>query len=95
MIRPSQRVRALPVYAVNKIAERKRALRASGVDVIDLGAGDADLAPPVVAVEALYDAAQKTAMSRYAFQQGLPDFRGAVVRYMKCRFGLEIDPAES
>ncbi len=92
MIRPSQRARALPVYATNKIAERKRALRASGVDVIDLGAGDADLAPPSVAVEALYEAAQKTAMSRYAFQQGLPDFREAVVRYMARRFGLEIDP---
>ena len=53
MITTSERVAMLPTYAVAEIAERKRRLIAEGVDVIDLGAGDADLSPPDVAVEAL------------------------------------------
>ncbi len=92
MIRPSARASRLPVYAVGEIAERKRQLIAKGVDVIDLGAGDADLAPPAVAVEALYRSAQETATSRYAFQLGLVAFRESVQRFMERRFGVELDP---
>jgi LL-diaminopimelate aminotransferase len=70
----------------------KRRLIAQGVDLIDVGAGDADFAPPRVAVEALARAAQDAAMSRYAFQLGLPAFREAAADYMRRRFGQTIDP---
>src|SRR6266536_3206984 len=70
----------------------KRRLIQQGVDVIDVGAGDADLAPPRVAVEALARAAKEPAMSRYAFQLGLPAFREAAADYMRRRFGLTFDP---
>jgi len=36
----------LPEYPLATIPQKKRELAARGVDVIDLGAGDADLAPP-------------------------------------------------
>ena len=49
----SDRFETLPDYPLALIPVKKRALIARGVDVIDLGAGDADLAPPVAAVEAL------------------------------------------
>jgi LL-diaminopimelate aminotransferase len=87
----SQRVDTLPTYAVGHIAERKRQLVAEGVDVIDLGAGDADLAPPDVAVEALHQAVQERRMSRYPFQIGSLDFRDAVTRFMERRFGVTVD----
>jgi len=70
----------------------KRRLIQQGVDVIDVGAGDADFAPPAVAVQALARALQDPAMSRYAFQLGLPAFREAAAAYMQRRFGLSIDP---
>lgn len=70
----------------------KRRLIQQGVDVIDVGAGDADLAPPRIAVETLARAAQDPAMSRYAFQIGLPAFREAAAGYMQRRFGLKVDP---
>src|SRR6267378_3138392 len=70
----------------------KRRLIAQGVDLIDVGAGDADLAPPRVAIEALARAVQDPAMSRYAFQLGLPAFREAAADYLRRRFGLTIDP---
>lgn len=93
MIDPSGRIFRLPAYAVAALVARKRELLARGVDVIDLGAGDADLPPPAVAVEALHEAARDPAMSRYAFQVGLPAFRDAVVRFMERRFGVSLDPA--
>jgi LL-diaminopimelate aminotransferase len=88
----SARVDRLPAYAVQRIATIKRRLLAEGRDVIDLGAGDADLAPPEIAVKTLAEALKDPRMSRYAFQTGLPEFRQAVAGYMDRRFNVEIDP---
>ena len=86
------RVRSLPEYPLAAIPQRKRDLLARGVDVIDLGAGDADLAPPPAVVEALDRAARDPRMSRYGFGLGLPAFRDAISAWMVHRFGLAFDP---
>src|SRR2546426_2962837 len=70
----------------------KRRLLQQGVDLIDVGAGDADFPPPRVAGAALTQAIQTPAMSRYPFQIGLPAFREAAAAYLKRRFGLTFDP---
>ena len=75
-----------------EIPALKRRLVQQGVDVIDVGAGDADFAPPPVAVEALARAARDPAMSRYAFRLGLPAFREAAAAYLQRRFGVAVDP---
>lgn len=83
---------ALPGYPLAGIPEMRRALEARGVDVIDLGAGDADLSPPPAVVETLQRTAADPAYGRYAFQLGLPAFRESVAAWMKERFGVELDP---
>ena len=88
----SKRLAALPTYPMAEIPTIKRRLAQQGVDVIDVGAGDADFAPPEVAVDALSRALRDPAMSRYAFQIGLPAFREAAAAYMKRRFGARFDP---
>lgn len=88
----SRRFESLPGYPLAGIPEKRRELRAAGVDVIDLGAGDADLAPPPHAVEALREAVGQPAMSRYPFQLGLMEFREEVAAFMAERFGVELDP---
>ncbi len=88
----SKRLSALPSYPMAEIPAIKRRLLQQGVDVIDLGAGDADFPPPEVAVETLARATKDPAMSRYPFQLGLPAFREAVAGYMKRRFGVRFDP---
>jgi LL-diaminopimelate aminotransferase len=50
------RMATFPAYPLADVPQIKRELAASGVDVIDLGAGDADLAPPPAAVRALTEA---------------------------------------
>ncbi|HEX2722686.1 MAG TPA: aminotransferase class I/II-fold pyridoxal phosphate-dependent enzyme [Gemmatimonadaceae bacterium] len=86
------RLANLPEYALGRFPEKKRQLIARGMDVIDLGAGDADLAPPPVAVERLAAAARNPSMSRYGFGLGLVEYREAIARFMKRRFDLEFDP---
>ena len=61
------------------------------MDVIDLGAGDADLAPPPAVVAAIQRAVENPAMSRYPFQVGLPAFRREVSGWMERRFGVTAD----
>jgi len=92
MPKQTDRLKSLPPYVLASIPQRKRELIARGVDVIDLGAGDADLAPPPAAVEALVAAAREPAMSRYGFALGLPAFREAVSSWMHTRFGHTFDP---
>lgn len=94
MPRPAARISALPAYPLGKLPEKKRQLIARGVDVIDLGAGDADLAPPKVAVERLAEAAANPAMSRYGFGVGLVEYREAISRFMRRRFGQTFDPMQ-
>lgn len=88
----SKRVANLPSYPMAELPAIKRRLIQQGVDVIDVGAGDADFAPPRIAIETLTRAVQDPAMSRYAFQLGMPAFREAAAGYMKRRFGLTLDP---
>ena len=92
MPHPVARFTELPEYPLASIPLRKRALIQRGVDVIDLGAGDADLPPPEPVVEALTKAARTPAMNRYGFGMGLPAFRESVARWMQRRFGLTFDP---
>lgn len=87
----ARRLEGFPPYPLADVPQIKRDLRARGVDVIDLGAGDADLAPPPAAIDALREAAADPAMSRYPFQLGLPAFREAVAGWMERRFGVRLD----
>jgi LL-diaminopimelate aminotransferase len=92
MPRPTDRFLQFPAYPLAHIPARKRELLLRGVDVIDLGAGDADLAPPPAAVDALRRAADTPALGRYGFGLGYVPFREAIARFMKERFGIACDP---
>jgi LL-diaminopimelate aminotransferase len=92
MLQTAQRFKTFPTYPLADVPMIKRELVAKGVDVIDLGAGDADLSPPPAAVEALTAAARVPALGRYPFQLGLPAFREAVSAWMQKRFGVKLDP---
>jgi LL-diaminopimelate aminotransferase len=90
----SERYQGLPPYPLAGIPETRARLLAEGVDIIDLSAGDADLAPPPAAVKGLQEAVEDPAMSRYPFNLGLRAFREEVAAWMKKRFGAEVDPGK-
>jgi LL-diaminopimelate aminotransferase len=90
--RLAKRFETLPEYVLARIPQQKHELLKRGVDVIDLGAGDADLMPPEAAVRRLTEAVQIPAMNRYGFGLGLVKYREAASAWMKKRFGLTFDP---
>ena len=92
MPRTNRRYGALPPVPLSGMKEVRRRIEAEGVDVIDLGAGDAPLDPPPAVVERLREVAGDNAHSRYAFQSGLPAFREAVATWMDRRFDVQVDP---
>ncbi|MEP6998850.1 MAG: aminotransferase class I/II-fold pyridoxal phosphate-dependent enzyme [bacterium] len=86
------RFAALPEYPLATIPQRKRELLERGVDVIDLGAGDADLAPPAEALARVEAAVTEPAMSRYGFGMGYYPYREAISAFMQRRFGVTCNP---
>ena len=88
----STRFSTLPDYPLATIPQKKRELLARGVDVIDLGAGDADLPAPPSALERMRAAVGEPALSRYGFGLGYPPFREAAAAWMQKRFGVKFDP---
>jgi LL-diaminopimelate aminotransferase len=88
----ASRFATLPEYPLAKIPQKKRALLERGVDVIDLGAGDADLAPPEAAVARMTEALHQPSMMRYGFGLGYVPYREAISAWMQRRFGVHFDP---
>ena len=88
----ASRFATLPEYPLAKIPQKKRALLERGVDVIDLGAGDADLAPPPAAVQRMTEAIREPALMRYGFGLGHVPYREAISAWMQQRFDVKFDP---
>jgi len=88
----AKRFTELPEYPLANIPQRKRELLERGVDIIDLGAGDADLAPPAAALSRMAEAVAEPAMSRYGFGMGYLPYRQAISSFMMKRFGVRCNP---
>jgi alanine-synthesizing transaminase len=87
-----RRISSLPPYAFAEIDGLKLALRRDGVDVVDLGFGNPDLASPEIAVSKLAEAAAKPRNHRYSASRGIPKLREAICALYARRFGVELDP---
>lgn len=92
MPRPADRYHALGMSWIDTMPLRKAELLEQGRDVIDLGAGDADLPPSPAAVARLREVAGDPALGRYGFGMGYRPFRETAVRYIEERFGVRFDP---
>lgn len=88
----AQRLTRLPPYLFADLDRKRNEVAARGVDIIDLGIGDPDLPTPGPVVEAMIEAVRDPRTHRYPSYQGRRDFREAAARFMKRRFGVELDP---
>lgn len=89
---PSKRLDTLPPYLFAEIDRKIDEARAKGVDIINLGIGDPDLPTPQPVVDAMCEATRNAANHNYPPYQGTPAFRQAASRWMKTRFGVDVDP---
>ena len=87
----SKRLQQLPPYLFAEIDKAKRAARAEGRDIIDLGVGDPDSATPTFIIDALKKAAEDGKNHHYAFDAGMPELRQVISTWCKKRFNISVD----
>ena len=86
------RIRRLPPYVFAEVNAMKAAARARGEDIIDLGMGNPDGAPPKHVIDKLCEVAAKPNAHRYSASRGIPGLRKAQAGYYQRRFGVTVDP---
>ncbi len=86
------RLDRLPPYVFATVNEIKMEARRAGVDIVDLGMGNPDLATPDHIVEKLVEAARKSHNHRYSASRGITKLRFAISDWYKRRFDVDIDP---
>jgi LL-diaminopimelate aminotransferase len=91
-MRPSKRLERIPPYLFAELERKIREKKAQGIDVISLGIGDPDTPTPSLVVDALRDAATDPGTHQYPSNRGRDEFRLAVTRFYRERFGVELDP---
>src|ERR1051325_10770211 len=89
---PSKRLTDLPMYVFAWLDDLKAEARARGADLIDLGMGNPDQPTPKPIIDAIAAAYADPRNHGYPPFDGTPQFRQAVARYMKSRFGVTVDP---
>lgn len=89
---PSRRLTGLPTYVFAWLDTLKAKARARGADLIDLGMGNPDQPTPPPIIETIAKAYADPSTHGYPPFRGTKPFLESVARYMKGRFGVEIDP---
>jgi alanine-synthesizing transaminase len=86
------RIRRLPPYVFAEVNALKAAARARGVDIIDLGMGNPDGAPPAHVIDKLAEVARNPRAHGYSASKGIAGLRKAQAGYYARRFDVELDP---
>jgi len=86
------RIRRLPPYVFAEVNAMKAAARARGEDIVDLGMGNPDGAPPAHVIEKLAEVARDPRAHRYSASKGIAGLRKAQAGYYARRFGVDLDP---
>ncbi|WP_264786491.1 aminotransferase class I/II-fold pyridoxal phosphate-dependent enzyme, partial [Gluconobacter cerinus] len=86
------RIRRLPPYVFAEVNKAKAAARAAGEDIIDLGMGNPDSAPPAHVVQKLVETVGDPRAHGYSVSRGIPGLRRAMANYYERRFNVSVDP---
>lgn len=86
------RIRRLPPYVFAEVNAAKKAARARGEDIIDLGMGNPDSRPPEHVVQKLVEATSSPRVHGYSVSRGIPGLRKALVNYYQRRFNVSLNP---
>jgi len=90
----ASRLKRLPLYLFTVIDKLKQEVKASGVDVIDLGMGSPDQPCPKQAIEELCRQVRADGNQRYSRADGKieTELRKAIAEWYKKRFDVNLDP---
>ena len=88
----SERLKKLPPYLFVRLEEMVAEKRKEGINIIDFGIGDPDLAVPEKIIKTMQIAAEEEENQKYSSSQGECDLRKAVAEWYHKRFKVEVDP---
>lgn len=89
----SKKVKSITPSQTIEITNTARALKADGVDVISLSAGEPDFNTPDEIIDAVYEAS-KQGHTKYTGSAGVPELRQAIAKKMKRDNDLDYDENE-
>ena len=89
----ARRLQDIEPFLAVEVAERAQELERQGVDVVHLGYGEPDFAPPAVVQEALARAVQRGQM-RYTHSLGILPLREAIADHYGSTYGVKVSPEQ-
>jgi LL-diaminopimelate aminotransferase len=94
MITPARRIQTTARYVFEEIAQMKRADPRPASDIFDLGVGSPDQRPAPEIIEMMTRQLRNDAHQnhRYSPFDGAPEFRQAVAKWYRKRFGVTVEP---
>ncbi len=91
---PSDRLRKLPPYLFAEFERKRAVLEKQGKDIVNLGIGDPDQAPPKLLLDTMVAHLHDDLIHQYSSSQGTEEFRSAVASFMKKRYGIDLQNKE-
>jgi LL-diaminopimelate aminotransferase len=92
--RIASRVKNLGGYVFAEMAQEKRKALDSGIEIIDLSAGNPDLSPPKEVIETLKREADNPENHRHPVYEGIIELKEAISDWFYHRFNVRLDPEE-
>jgi len=90
----SDRMKRLPPYLFAEFERKRALLEKQGKDIVNLGIGDPDQAPPKLLLDTMVAHLGDEGVHQYSSSQGIEEFRSAVAGFMKRRYGLALENRE-
>jgi LL-diaminopimelate aminotransferase len=90
-MRAANRLHSVQEYYFSRKLREVRGLISEGKDIINMGIGSPDLAPPQSVVEALTQSLSHPTAHKYQSYQGTPELRQAILAYYQSFFGVSLD----
>lgn len=87
----ANRLGRLPKYIFAAIEDLKKKKMEEGMDLISLGIGDPDLPTPDVIINEIIEQVKINKNQNYPSSMGERDFREAIARWNKVRYGINLD----
>ncbi len=91
MIEYAKRIGRLPPYIFAEIEQIKLEKKKNGVDLISMSIGDPDLTTPELILNEMIEQVKDPNNQNYPSSMGEEDFRQAVARWYKVRFGINLE----
>lgn len=89
----ARRLQDIEPFLAVEVAERAQELERQGVDIVHLGYGEPDFAPPAVVQRALGRAIEQGQM-RYTHSLGIPALREAIADHYHSTYGVKVSPEQ-